>query len=517
MRIQLTVGLIFCLFFVHAQKHDNVWIWGFNYQPPDTLWRGNGQADWFGDTIKTYAKTYNTGFADRSQMYADTEGNLLFFSNGYRIQDSTGNVIENGDSLNYGPLWSSSNLQGSPVKQGMVHLPVPTSDTSSIIVHSNSIDVITQTTAQVLYTRLNHSGLNSAYVSQKNVQITSYAPAFGCLSACKHGNGRDWWIIFVEVGTNCMIKFLLTADTIIEYDRQCIGDTITDNSGWNTIFSLDGKKYANGDAGFGINVFDFDRCSGELSNPVHLAPPFVLDTMGNLADFMNSMQFSPDNSQFYVILGTMVLQYHVDSPNFPNERDTISGWDTFIDTIPGHNIVPFVNYNSQYGPDGILYIGPAGTQRYLCTINNPNGVGTACDFRMRSVTLPKFWHYSMPNNPNYRLGRLIGSSCDTVYTDVKPIYKEQPWLKVYPNPASDVVKLDYNWVEWEKYKEVSCQIVDMRGTAVMEVSVPRYSSYQMVNIKALASGFYTVYLIPASANASSGRQQPIAACKLVKQ
>ena len=129
----------------------------------------------------------------------------------------------------------------------------------------------------------------------------------------------------------------------------------------------------------------------------------------------------------------------------------------------------------------------------------------------------------MPHFPNYRLGRLIGSACDTVYSDVKPIYKESPWLKVYPNPASDEVKLDYNWVEWEKYQEVRCEILDMRGTAVMQMQIPRYSSWQTVNVKGLAAGVYTVALIasPALKGTPSERgtnsQQTIAVGKLVKQ
>ena len=44
--------------------------------------------------------------------------------------------------------------------------------------------------------------------------------------------------------------------------------------------------------------------------------------------------------------------------------------------------------------------------------------------------------YGLPNLPNYRLGRDIGSACDTVYTNIKEegMRKE---VSIYPNPATD--------------------------------------------------------------------------------
>ena len=145
-------------------------------------------------------------------------------------------------------------------------------------------------------------------------------------------------------------------------------------------------------------------------------------------------------------------------------------------------------------PDGKLYEAPVAASRFLSPINNPDVLGSGCDYVYRGVVLPKVWRLTAMNYPNFRLGRLIGSACDTIYSDIKPIYAEKPWLKIYPNPAVDEVKLDYNWVEWEKYREVQCRVYDVLGKPVKTFTLPRYSSWQMVDVRTLPAGTYTVYL-----------------------
>nr|MBK9653747.1 T9SS type A sorting domain-containing protein [Bacteroidota bacterium] len=51
----------------------------------------------------------------------------------------------------------------------------------------------------------------------------------------------------------------------------------------------------------------------------------------------------------------------------------------------------------------------------LSVINNPNALGAACNYTPFSFYLGgKRTYYGLPNNPNYGLGRLLGSPCDTL-------------------------------------------------------------------------------------------------------
>jgi PKD repeat protein len=51
---------------------------------------------------------------------------------------------------------------------------------------------------------------------------------------------------------------------------------------------------------------------------------------------------------------------------------------------------------------------------YLHVINEPDSLGLACEVCQHCVELPSVNSFSMPNFPNYRLGHLEGSPCDTL-------------------------------------------------------------------------------------------------------
>jgi hypothetical protein len=51
----------------------------------------------------------------------------------------------------------------------------------------------------LLFKIVNYKANNdSGIVIQKNIQLNNF-PAFDALMAVRHGNGRDWWLIFQRV------------------------------------------------------------------------------------------------------------------------------------------------------------------------------------------------------------------------------------------------------------------------------------------------------------------------------
>ena len=68
----------------------------------------------------------------------------------------------------------------------------------------------------------------------------------------------------------------------------------------------------------------------------------------------------------------------------------------------------------------------------LSYISFPDSLGAACDFHPFSFYLGgKRTYYGLPNNPNYELGPIVNSVCDTV-TSVTPILIEQkPELNIF--------------------------------------------------------------------------------------
>ncbi len=513
---QIVLGCLtlFLINTVCAQRYDNYWVWGFNPQYQDSIYLGNGDMEFMNDTVDYRPHYRNQAFGITCMSLSDKEGNFCAHSDGMRVLDTTNQIIENGDSVNYGLGWEAfkaSQQAGQysySVFQGVHFLPQPEHDSVYYLIQllaDANPNFTSWVNSRVCYSKMLVGSNGNLRLTEKNVDISGNFPPNGPgnIASCKHANGRDWWILYNGLDDSCLHKFLLTPDTLIKVGVQCIGNRGSNGSGRKMIFSDDGSKMAK--AGIGTGIYDFNRCTGELSNVIIVPNRWEYDSgLGTYVVNLNSIEFSSDNHYLYAVYKKRIYQYDLLSMNV----DSIGSLDYFVDTIPFASSGYYTFFQSQKGPDGKIYIGSYSGMRFLSTIDFPNNAVAQCGFGMRDVVLPKFWRLSMPYYPNYRLGRLVGSACDTVYSDVKPIYKETPWLKVYPNPATDNVRLEYNWVEWEKISDCEFRIADLEGRIVLQQKVPRYSTRQEFSVKGLSAGVYTV--------AITDGEKKIAVCKLTK-
>jgi hypothetical protein len=86
-------------------------------------------------------------------------------------------------------------------------------------------------------------------------------------------------------------------------------------------------------------------------------------------------------------------------------------------------------------PDGRIYIvPPAGSSEFIHVIEHPNLPGKACKFQQHSINLTKPNGRSSPNLPNYRLGPIDGSDCDTLNLNNIPISRFRYQEEVVENP-----------------------------------------------------------------------------------
>ena len=75
-------------------------------------------------------------------------------------------------------------------------------------------------------------------------------------------------------------------------------------------------------------------------------------------------------------------------------------------------------------PDGKIYVSStSGTNRLMSRIESPNKKGANCYVSQHSVALPTSYARTVPNFPNFRLGPLDGSECDTLGIDNIPVAK----------------------------------------------------------------------------------------------
>ena len=261
-------------------------------------------------------------------------------------------------------------------------------------------------------------------VTQKNIPINNLDANDG-LTAVQHGNGRDWWLLFRKydgVWDNTFYKYLIDINGVTCVDTQNIGFVYSTNS-TRYVFNKLGNKlagiYYNGHS----ETFDFDRCTGQLSNNI------VLKTNGTTLppDENLSCEFS-DNGRFLYIAtsgyynAAYLIQVDLLNPQLYAAADTIDSINYVLE--PGGQL--------KRGPDDKIYWACGYTDgfnfpypypdtlyntynTYLSVINSPDSLGAACNFTPYSFYLGgarTYW--GLPNNPDYDLGPLKGSPCDTL-------------------------------------------------------------------------------------------------------
>jgi hypothetical protein len=89
----------------------------------------------------------------------------------------------------------------------------------------------------------------------------------------RHANGLDWWLIVPLRDTNSYSVYLIDSSGIALESIQTIGirDSLYSRGGGQSQFSPKGDFYVRYNAVIGIQLFDFDRATGQLSN-FHFIP-----------------------------------------------------------------------------------------------------------------------------------------------------------------------------------------------------------------------------------------------------
>jgi hypothetical protein len=341
-------------------------------------------------------------------------------------------------------------------------------------------------------------------VIQKNVQLQNFANV-DCITAIKHGNGRDWWIYFRQYNqlgsNNLYYRYLVSTSGISNVYVQTIGSLNSTNLA-RMGFDITGTKMMFTNLRGQMESFDFDRCTGLLSNPLVIFPeqisPFTRLFWGS--------QFSPSGNLFYVTHAAIpgysdscyLVQYNLDSPNIALSADTI-----FVGTLtnsmgamklgPDHKIYLTGTYNnfvtSSYPyPDTVYSI----YNSYLGVINSPDSIGIACDFQPYSFYLGgKRTYYGLPNNPDYDLPALAGSPCDTLVSIGEAPQIQQAALNVYYHSAWEKAFINASNL---KGKNGKLLVYDMQGKIIHQEPLRIQNGYYTrdLSMQGKAHGVYLV-------------------------
>ena len=395
--------------------YDNNWIFSYSSNKLGTIMT-------FGkDTmsLKSVKKPLAIDFTNC--VLSDKNGALLFFGNGCEIHDSNNKAIINGTGMIEGILKTQCSY-GMPRTQMNTFLMYENSDTVQLI--QSDVDKYYEGSDIKLF----NVSMSQKKVLDKEVFATDSTKG-AYIKAVKHSNGKDWWVIvnhrkFDYYHTLHINKEGFVEKKKIDYPKKGI---FCYQIG-QVNFSLDGKYYAFVDARNGLNLFRFDRCTGELSQQKKLKFPVYQADKG---DFASGVCFSPNHRFLYACTSDSLFQYDLKAPNLNESRVLIEVLDrTFYDGALNATF-----YLMENAPDGRIYMCCSTGVLYMHFINKPNEKGKACDFRQHGINLGQYSR-NIPNLSNYRLG-----ASDVVCKAVKQNLSENN-LHIYPNPTQDILHIE---------------------------------------------------------------------------
>jgi hypothetical protein len=277
-------------------------------------------------------------------------------------------------------------------------------------------------------------GVGGIESEEKNISVLNDTLAQFGVKAVKHGNGRDWWIICHEYGTNGYYTFLVDSSGMYGPYKQEIGivyEIVNAQISSIMKFSSDGKLFVHQTRDSNIvELFDFDRCTGQLSN-------YRTFQINEISVPVRGVSLSPSDRFLYVSSDFKeILQFDLQANDIYQSRIVVGVDDGVADPFPAHY------YLHQLAPDGKIYVVSYDGAYSLHVINNPDSAGFACNFIQRGFELVdgSQWVASAPNVPNYSLGALSGSPCDTLSTATN--FQQSVFTYgLYPNPCFNSAQL----------------------------------------------------------------------------
>ncbi|MFT4684174.1 MAG: gliding motility-associated-like protein [Flavobacteriales bacterium] len=336
-KILFIVFILFCSQ-IHAQKQTAFWYFGelagidFNSGSPVAITDGQ--------------MVTTEGCASIS----DYSGNLLLYTNGQTVWNKNHEIMPNGTNLN-GHFSSTNSAIIIPKPHDVNRYYIFTVDDLAGVngLQYSEIDM------------LQNGGLGDV-TSNKNISLQT--PTTEKISAVKHRNDTDWWVLSHRWDSDEFVAYLVTASGISSSVTSSIGINITgdtDNSVGSMKLSPNGNKLAivHSYGNNKVQLFSFNDLTGVLTNPITLS-----GYTGATGAY--GVEFSPDSKTLYVSdTGGSIYQYNTE---LTTQTDISSSRIIIGSSIDGLGAL-------QLAPDGKIYAARENSN-HLGAITNPNTLGT---------------------------------------------------------------------------------------------------------------------------------------------
>jgi hypothetical protein len=241
----------------------------------------------------------------------------------------------------------------------------------------------------------------------------------------------------------------------------------------------------------------FDRCSGMIS---------LLDTIdtgiypvqigsNTYEENMFTYELSPSGRYLYGVGYAGYMQWDLEAADVEGSRVQLGGPPWQLDSYQN----PLVGllggfYVFGHGPDGKLYNLFRNTHS---VVEYPDERGEESEFCLAADNPPSCLQvpYDLFSNrhPNFRLGPLPGSGCDSLVSGVQVIGAGGQEYELLPNPARDQVTLRLNSKSQQGNWQV--QVFSLSGGLMQQNTLAAAATEWAFSVQDWPSGMYVVRLM----------------------
>ena len=295
---------------------------------------------------------------------SDYDGNLLFYTDGVNVWNSMHNIMPNGNNL------------GGNASAAMSSIVVPAPGNDSLFYLFTLPENHDDEGLRYSIINMNLDNGLGDITDIKDIYLTG--PVHEKVTAVAHSNGLFIWVISHLWDSNTFLMYLIDTDSLHTVPiTQSIGEI------HNNIQSLSGCMKASPDGthlaitGGGypskVQLFNFNNSTALLSNPISLMHQATYYKPYGIG-------FSPDGTKLYISsfgIESLAQYRNIHQYNLESEDSlTIVNSEIEIVYLSG---VTYQIGTMQLGPDNRLYIAK-DNQPYLCIIENPDSLGSLCNF-----------------------------------------------------------------------------------------------------------------------------------------
>ena len=334
-----------------------------------------------------------------SAAISDSNGQLLFYTNGITVFNRQHQVMLNGNDL-------KGNISSC---QAVIIIPVPGNDSIYYIFTTDAIENNFSSGYNYSIVNMKRDNGNGEVVSKNTILWQSCTER---LTAARHQNGTDIWLITNDNNSNIFRSWLITcnglqSNPVVSQAGVLLTQHLLTNTGYMKI-SPDGKQLCQthfplfdpdvSNPNF-VQLFDFDNTSGQVTN-------------GRSVMFDNAMyvacEYSSDSKMLYLV---RPYERKIDQL----EATLPSAAAVSASTISISTTSPVLTL--QLAPNEKIYTFRPGQS--LGVINSPAVKGAGCNFQDNQLDISPFSaRFGSPSfindvayDPNNSFSYIITDSC----------------------------------------------------------------------------------------------------------